>query len=277
MAEKLDPGEWVQHLPNIPVGGRKRLPHGCGEGRPLVVFHADPRSSAYCHRCGALGHHERVMSLEERLALQQKQLSADAAARGSIELPAVSHQDAADWPQALKVWVYRMGLGPAHLAALGAYYNADMDRMVLPIRDAAGRVVYWTARHAHRSPKWIGPDVAKRGLVAKFGAGRGDSIVLVEDVLSAYKVGIVCEAWGLFGTKLGDSVLLQLLNDPRPVVTWLDDDRGRPGGSNPGQEAASKIAQRLRALGKAVCNATSERDPKYLARSKIEEVLRCAS
>uniref|UniRef100_UPI001E515FD6 hypothetical protein n=1 Tax=Xanthomonas campestris pv. translucens TaxID=343 RepID=UPI001E515FD6 len=63
----------------------------------------------------------------------------------------------------------------------------------------------------------------------------------------------------------------------RPVVTWLDDDRGRPGGSNPGQEAARKMGQRLRALGKKVCNATSERDPKYLTRSTIDEVLRCAS
>lgn len=275
MSERLDESEWVPHLPHIPLGGRKRIPHDCGEGRPLVVFRNDPESSAYCHRCGKVGYHERVMSLEERLAMQQKQLAADKAARDSMELPAVSHQDPADWPQALKVWFYRMGLGPAHIAALGAYYNSEMDRAVLLIRDAAGRVVYWTARHAHRAPKWLGPDVPKHGLVARFGVGKGDSIVLLEDVLSAYKVGLVCEAWCLFGTKLKDSVLAELLNDPRPVVTWLDDDRGRPGGKNPGQDSARQMRNRLRALGKEVRNATSERDPKYLPRDRIEEVLEC--
>lgn len=272
MADRLDQSEWVHHLPHIPVGGRKRIPHDCGEGRPLVVFHNDPESSAYCHRCGKVGYHERVMSLAERLEAQEKAGAADRKARGSLELPACTSADPADWPQDLRNWFYRMGLGPAHLAALGAYYSAEMTRVVLPIIQG-GRAVYWIARSVSRSPKWLTPDVPKGELILKYGEGKGDAVVILEDPLSAYKVGLVCEAWCLFGTKLRDGVVHALLVDPRPVATWLDDDHSHYSGKNPGQEAALLMRKRLRALGKEVTNVTSERDPKFLSRQRIAEEL----
>lgn len=273
MADRLDDSEWVHHLPNIPIGGRKRLQHDCGEGRPLVVFRKEPESSAYCHRCGKVGYHERVMSLAERIAAQEKAKAADNAARASLDLPANTSSDPSDWPADLRNWFYRCGLGPAHLSALGAYYNEELGRCVLPIKDGTGKVVYWSARHASRSPKWLGPDVSKHGLVVKHGVGRGKVIVLCEDLLSAYKVGLVCEAWALMGTKIRDRTVTALLNDPRPVVTWLDDDQGRHLGKNPGQEAAAAIRRRLRALGKEVVNVKSAKDPKYLPRHEIGRML----
>ncbi|QVW29509.1 DNA primase [Stenotrophomonas phage BUCT603] len=272
MADRLDPCEWVHHLPSIPVGGRRRYPHECGEGRPLVVFKGDPESSAYCHRCGKLGRHERVMSNAERLAYEQKRREADRSARSKVELPPASSHDPGDWPPKLRNWFYRMGLGPAHLAALGCYYSDELDRVVVPLKED-GRPVYWIARSQMRSPKWLTPDVPKGSLIVKFGEGRGDRIVVLEDPLSAYKVGLECEAWCLFGTKLKDGVLAALLADPRPVVTWLDDDHSHYSGKNPGQEAALLMRKRLRALGKQVTNMTSDRDPKYMSRDFIREVL----
>lgn len=273
MAERLDHSEWVHHLPTIPVGGRRRYPHDCGEGKPLIVYHNEPEASAYCWRCGKLGYYERTMSAAEKLALLEKRQTAERKARATVELPECTSADPTTWPNKLRTWFYRMGLGPTHLGALGCFYNADMDRVVLPIRDESGRAVSWTARSAWASPKWLGPSFDKSGLVVRHGVGRGSRIVLLEDPLSAYKVGMVCEAWCLLGTKLHDGVVLQLLNDPRPVVTWLDDDRGRPGGYNPGQEAAAAMRKRLRALGKEVANLTSERDPKYLPRARLAEKL----
>jgi hypothetical protein len=209
-----------------------------------------------------VAYHREHLSIADRLRLQEQSRAAENAARASLQLPEAHDRDPGNWPANLRNWFYKMGLGPAHIAALGLYYNRDMDRVVLPILDADRRVVYWTARHATRTPKWLGPDVPKHGLVAKYGVGRGAAVVLTEDPMSAYKVGLVTEAWCLFGTKLKDSVLFALLNEPRRVVTWLDDDRGRSNGSNPGQEAALKMRTRLRAMGKAVDNITSEKDPK---------------
>lgn len=274
MADRLDESEWVHHLPNIPIGGRKRLPHDCGEGRPLVVFRKEPESSAYCHRCGKVGYHERLMSLAERIAAQEKAKAADNAARASLDLPANTSSDPSDWPADLRNWFYRCGLGPAHLSALGAYYNEDLERCVLPIRDSAGKVVYWSARHASRSPKWLGPDVSKGNLDVRW--GKGDVIVLCEDVLSSYKVGLVFESTPLFGTKVNDRLINRLLEDTRPVGVWLDNDLGRSTGANPGQEAAGVLIRRLRALGKQCFNVVSDRDPKFYSRTKIEEIVNCS-
>lgn len=272
MSDRLDQSEWVHHLPHIANGGRKRVPHDCGEGKPLVVFKGDPESSAYCHRCGKYGKFERVMSLQEKLAHDKAKRDTDAQMRASTRLPDTGPEDPGEWPMQLRNWFYRMGLGPAHLAALGAYYSPAMDRVVLPLREN-GRVVYWIARSVTRSPKWLTPDVPKGNLILKYGVGKGNRIVILEDPLSAYKVGLECEAWCLFGTKLRDSVVLALLQDPRDVVTWLDDDHSHYSGTNPGQEAALLMRRRLRAMGKQVSNMTSDRDPKFLPRDRIREVL----
>ena len=103
--------------------------------------------------------------------------------------------------------------------------------------------------------------------------GTGDTIVLCEDPLSAYKVGLVTEAWSLLGTKLHNRVLMQLIERGQRVATWLDDDKGRSNGSNPGQDAARAIAARLRAFGVDYRNITSDRDPKYYNTDYIKEVL----
>lgn len=272
MAERLDHSEWVHHLPHVANGGRKRVPHDCGEGRPLVVFKGDPESSAYCHRCGKVGKFVREMSLAEKLEHDARKASAERQARASVALPAAGSSNPGDWPRGLRNWFYKMGLGPAHLSALGAYYSQEMDRVVLPLHQE-GKAVYWIARSVTRSPKWLTPDVPKGDLILKYGEGRGDKVVILEDPLSAYKVGLQCEAWCLFGTKLKESVLLALLEDPRPVATWLDDDHSHYSGKNPGQEAALVMRRRLRALGKDVLNKKSDRDPKYLDREQIREVL----
>lgn len=273
----IDPASWVPTLPSIPIGSKRRLAHDCGEGKPLVVFRGELESSAYCHRCNEVAYHRENLSIADRLRLQEKSRAAENAARASLELPEAHERDPGGWPANLRQWFYKLGLGPAHIAALGAYYNNEMGRVVLPILDENRQVVYWTARHATRSPKWLGPDAPKAGLVAKYGVGRGGVIILTEDPLSAYKVSLEAEAWCLFGTKLHDAVLLALLKDPRPVALWLDNDQGRSNGKNPGQDAAAKIRARLRAMGKTVFNVVSDADPKKYPRSRIKEAITYAT
>jgi hypothetical protein len=50
-------------------------------------------------------------------------------------------------------------------------------------------------------------------------------VVLVEDIISAHKVGQVATCIPLFGTKVLDSVLKKLVAFKRPVVLWLDEDQ----------------------------------------------------
>ena len=94
----------------------------------------------------------------------------------------------------------------------------------------------------------------------------GQTVVLVEDLLSMMKVGEVCKCFTLLGTSLKEKFLTKLIGRDE-VLIWLDPDE-------PGQRAARKIAKQLRGLVKTRI-IHSDVDPKYLSVDKVKELLGC--
>lgn len=93
----------------------------------------------------------------------------------------------------------------------------------------------------------------------------GGTTVLVEDLISAHKVGQVVECIPLFGTEVHPPHLYALRNgSKRPVVLWLDADQGG---------TTSKKAMRLQSLvNRPVVVVSTDEDPKCLSLDKIKEV-----
>lgn len=269
---QLEPHEWLHLAQTLPHNGRVRVPHSCGEGNALLISREHDKSTAYCFRCGATGFHREHESLSERLERLKLEEAADDAARASLELPEPRVYDTREWPLADKVWFFKQGFSLSMMADIGLYWCPDLGRVVLPIT-RGDQLLLWQARSQRRTPKWISPDVPKQGLVARYGEGKGDCIVLTEDALSAYKVGLVTEAWSLLGTKLHPSVLKELIQSGKRIVTWLDNDTGRANGANPGQEAAAQIGARLRAFGVPHRNIVSDHDPKQYNPDDIRRML----
>jgi len=269
---RMELDEWWPQAQGLVIGQRVRGDHACGDPGTLLITRSSDHYSAYCFRCGTRGYKGEQESLTSKLERMQREAEADHGAQASTALPEPRVYDLSAWPRDDALWFYRMGLSPWMIAELGLYWCPSLGRMVLPIMQA-GRAVFWQARSHKRKPKWIAPAVPKRGLVAKFGAGTGDTIVLCEDALSAYKVGRVTEAWSLLGTKITPAVTAALLRSGKRVATWLDDDLGRANKKNPGQEAATSIRSTLRAVGLDVRNITSPRDPKYYNAEYIREKL----
>lgn len=274
MAEWMPPEEWLATAQRVLVGGRKsaRMQHHCGIDDSIMLTKDGDTLSAYCHRCDAYGKHREQESLEQKLARLTEERKAELSVRASIDLPEPRVYELSKWPKQDALWFYKMGLSPQKIAQLGLYWCPAIGRVVLPIY-VDDRVVFWTARSQTRSPKWLGPQVDKVGLTAQYGHGKGDIIVLTEDPLSAFKVGLVCEAWSLLGTKLRPSTASELARDGRRVAVWLDDDAGRKSLRNPGQESSAKIRQTLGMLGVDTINITSPRDPKYYEPDYIKEKL----
>lgn len=264
--------DWWTHGQHLKDGERVRVEHPCGEGRPLLITRSSNEWNAYCFRCGPLGKYREQESTAAKLERIQREAKAEAVAKATLSLPEPRVHTLSEWPERDAVWFYKCGLSPWMIAELGLYYCPSLGRVVVPIIQE-GHVVFWQARSQTRTPKWIAPDVPKRGLVAVFGEGRGDMIVLCEDALSAYKVGKVTEAWSLLGTKLQPSILKRLMASGKRVAMWLDDDKGRANNRNPGQEAAVAIMRQLRAAGITVRNVKSPRDPKYYGADYIREKL----
>jgi hypothetical protein len=269
---KLELSEWYPQAAGLSVGQRRRGDHDCGDPGSLLLSRDDTGYMAYCFRCGGRGTKKEQESQEKRIARLAHEENADSNARLSVELPTPRVYTLREWPQAAALWFYKMGLSPSKIAELRMYWCPDMGRVVLPIFEA-DQPVYWTARSHTRTPKWIGPRLPKDGLAAKFAVGKGDTVVLCEDPLSAYKVSSVTESWSLLGTKLHSRHIAELMAARKRVAVWLDDDVGRRGGKNPGQQAAREIIARLRAVGLEVRNVKSERDPKYYNHNYIEEAL----
>ena len=172
------------------------------------------------------------------------------------------------------------GLLKRDISTLGIYYHADTDRVVIPVVDEHGVLVYWQARAydwTRRStrPKYLNPKQVSAHMGVWF-EGEGPR-VLTEDYLSAYRVSKAGFATAtLMGTKLSEKVLARLLAEDRPVLVWLDNDQGRYM-SNPGQEAAAKIVAKLRAVGLRVGNVVGDRDPKRYSRKEIINLLKGVS
>ena len=92
--------------------------------------------------------------------------------------------------------------------------------------------------------------------------GRGESVVLVEDLISAHKVGQVTTAIPLFGTEIHKPHLYYLMNEGKPVWLWLDKDQ---------EGTVKKKAMKLQAMINQPVNiVVTDHDPKELSFEDIK-------
>lgn len=261
----LSPASWVRHAEQLAAGGRIRTDHDCGPGRTLTVRRDHRGWSAYCFRCNDSGWLPPAPEpLEVRLKRLANRQVADDKIGASVALPDGLVREWAQWPDPCKLWLLKAGLCSADLPALGAGYHPPTDRVVLTVLDPfTGLPLFWQARAVDkRQPKYLAPPVDKTRIIPIY--GKADRITLTEDLLSAYKVGLVAEGWCLMGTSLNDFTCAAIVSRGCEVNVWLDPDP-------PGQRAATKILAKLRSLGVVCRNVVSEKDPKLLHRAQIKE------
>jgi len=263
---RIDSELFMQQASNLRVGQSMRGDHDCNgvSTGTLLISRQVGKVTAYCFRCGGQGFHAEQESLADKLQRAVHERDADAEARATVQLPEPRVYDLHEWPRDAALWLYKAGFSPSMIEDMGVYWCPKLGRVVLPIM-VDGHAVFWQARSVRRQPKILSPVMRRKGIVAKY--GRGDTIVLCEDSLSAYKVGRETEAWSLLGTKLLPGPLAELIGQSKPVIVWLDSDV-------PGQRAAAQIIKTLRAYGVAVRNVVTPKDPKLYDRQFIQEILR---
>ncbi len=249
---------------SLSVGQRTRHEHSCGDGRTLIVSRDARGISAYCFRCHEKGWIPDERSLAERIhALSQAQ-EQDQVAAASIELPGPGKMDTQDWPDEPLLWLFKAGFSRDEIKGLGWYWNPRMQRVILPVRDHKGKVIYWQGRGFDSSrPKALNANVDRAGIVAVYGTG--PVLCLTEDILSAAKVGRVTEAWALLGTGL-DAATARAAATYSKVALMLDDDPA-------GRAGAKKAHSMLSSLGVDVRQIYFGRDPKLVARKDIKNAI----
>ena len=254
-----------QHLAERLRKGQKLRAEHCGMGESMIVSNGTAGFAAYCFRCGGKGFIPHALSLAERIAQFREAEQADQEARLSLRLPEPRICDPQQWPKQARVWLYKGGFSNDDIERLGFYYHERMQRVVMPIYDG-GRLVYWQARgFVSTLAKYINPSVDRTKLVAKYGKP-SQYVVLTEDILSAYKVSKVNEAWALMGTSLHDAVLADLIRRDSIVLYMGDPDAG-------GDKGWVAIVARCRAVGIKCYDVRMGDDPKRVSVHEIREHL----
>lgn len=93
-------------------------------------------------------------------------------------------------------------------------------------------------------------------------------LVIVEDMLSAMRVGWSNPCIALRGTKASDEILAYIIRlQPLKLILWFDSDE-------PGQEGAKKLMQKLSWTGIKFVNCLTNRDAKMYTLDEITTIMR---
>jgi Zn ribbon nucleic-acid-binding protein len=95
-------------------------------------------------------------------------------------------------------------------------------------------------------------------------ASAGSSLVIVEDMMSAIKVGRQCSCMPLLGSSLPMNKLMIIYNNYKDVLVWLDHDKYRAGAN---------IKEKLNLLGICADVVLTDLDPKCYHDGFITDVL----
>lgn len=273
--ERLDPSEWLHFAQALDEGQRAMHEHGCGDGRKLLVEHKENGWAAWCYRCGIPGFvpHPRP-SLSERIHKLRTKQAQDNAELVDPRPPMPAEFNPDNWPATPKVWLYKAGLDKDFIQALGIYWCPRIERVVLPVIDDAGKLIYWQARGFDpERAKYINPKIDKPLYKAPpvLPGQRDETILcLTEDILSAAKVGQVVAGWSILGTSLTPSQEAEIVKyGATKLLVWLDPDAA-------GLKGRRKLVPYLRSIGLDAKAIRAERDPKLYSLQDIRRLIHSA-
>lgn len=174
------------------------------------------------------------------------------------------------YPQRALDWIYQYDLTKNDLYANNVLWSDSLQRLIFPVY-GDGFLIAWQGRSFHlqnqavaKIPKWYG----KGNLKDTFNIlGKGNELVLVEDIVSAIKVakcGVM--AMPLYGSFVGLNRFKRIYNQfgtEVEVLVWLDPDK------------RLEVLKEVK-LGSSFCKCRSifsEKDPKEHSYEEIKTIL----
>lgn len=255
--------EWLPQAERLAVGQTRRVKHNFERDCAMTVSNKHDRYWAYCQRCKDGGVHMKEYVRLDVQPVQRTRLRGlpDNVIRLIETDVAVQH----------RVWRFlaTKGMDPSYIPLHHMWYCPTEHRLILkhnaPWGKAMGRALYENAQ-----PKWL--DYYPAAWYAPSAVlPVCPNVVLVEDVLSAYKVQhympnvlVVCS----HGTAVRDELLVQLL-EANSVIVFYDGDQA-------GYDGAHRVRTQLRGVGipnVRVVDCDAGKDPKDLHAARIIELL----
>lgn len=252
---------WLVAAKKLPTGGKARFAHECGSGEAMFINNGPKGYSGYCNRCHAtpfVPHGQRTFAELMELKRLDRELANQLSA--TVKLP---HDFTLDIPIHGMLWLLKASITPHRARERGIGYSEYYDRVIMPVYKD-GNLVYFQARKLrdHQDIKYINPKV-DRSAIGYWVIPPGSTkrrIIIVEDFLSAIRVGYHTPAMSPMGTKLSIPLALQL-SEYEHVTTWLDPDEAGVSGA--------RDMRKLMALTTPTSNIATSLDPKDYSDEEI--------
>lgn len=163
-------------------------------------------------------------------------------------------------------WLYSYGISDEEIKRYNFCFSPNWNRLILPVYKDE-ELVYFQARTlgtpSKQNPKYLNMRGDKTHMFEVNVPGQ-TSVVIVEDILSAIKVGRCTNSKALLGSYIG-TALTVLAKHYNKIFIWLDDDK---------RMESIKYARHLSSLtGVAVRVVNTPKDPKCYNQDQIRRIL----
>ena len=261
----LSPAQSVRenHNTDSCVGDSKSLQITLGEDDGIL--------RAYCHRCGAFGsyrvtHYPQFTKARKNGYGKHAKATAKSTVHiGSTQLPSGCIGDTFEWAPHARAWIGRAGITAEECVDYGLMYNPRNNTVVIPSSYDGDMVGYQIRSFNPDYPKYTTKTHNKKKMVFRSKLLSGTDVVIVEDALSAIKVGRIVPAVALQGVNLSTEIL-RILKSYKRFFIWLDNDNGIV------KMRQQELATRLSLFGEVVVVKT-DKDPKEYSDEDIRRVL----
>lgn len=229
MSKRLKYKEFVPIGTELALGEQVHVDHddcdaGVDNKRRLYIKRGDDDGNdvilAHCHHCGKSGYFREAYSRFK----SHKKSTGSTFTSGSGSLPGDSEQDWGKWSGKALCWVGRYGITQAESEHWELGYSKSHDRVVLPVRKASETVGYQLrSLNPKDLPKysttaWEKPLYWYSGKV-------NNTLVIVEDILSAIKCSRYCSSVALLSGGVNDKTLSSIVSTGHDnYIVFLDDD-----------------------------------------------------
>ena len=262
---------WIEIAEQLPTGHKTRgnCPTECGSGGTLIINHNTKGYSAHCFRCDFNSFEGKGKQSLAELARIRELNEQASEVKLTLELP---DDYTTDIPLHGRLWLYKGGLTESVWKQHHIGYSASLDRVILPVYNTSGSLIWYQCRALleGQKPKYIQPARDRSTIMFHVGCS-GENlqrVVIVEDILSAIRVGKHLPTVSLLGTKITTSQATTLADYGR-VTTWLDPDKAGRAGAYAIRKTLGLITE--------VENIVTDKDPKELSDQQIKETLRNVS
>lgn len=258
---------WKDIARELPVNGKVQIecPENCGSGEKLSVNHSIKSYWCNCYRCGFSDtEFKGQQSLADLTRINELNKIAETIEL-TLELP---HDYTTELPIQGRLWLYKAGITEPLWRKHSIGYSESLDRVILPVYDEQGSLIWYQCRALQQGqkPKYIQPARDRSAVMFRVTSNRSNiqRAIVVEDILSAIRVGEHAQVYSLLGTKITTQQANEL-SKYKTVTTWLDPDRA-------GRDGAYKI-RRTMGLVTSVTNIVTDTDPKDLTNKQIKIML----